>query len=162
MLSTSLRNHLCRLCDLLKEDVPFMLESHHQASTDKIKPAISEESTLRYVDTAKLPTLQTDASIKGLGASLIQVGQPIAYASKALSDAETRYASIERELLAVVFCVQRFHTYLFGRPFKVITDHKPLVMNLNKPLTSSFVCARFVHRLLLRKQHCSSPILTWS
>ena len=137
MLSTSLRNHLCRLCDLLKEDVPFMLESHHQASTDKIKPAISEESTLRYVDTAKLPTLQTDASIMGLGASLIQDGQPIAHASKALSDAETRYTCTEREFLAVVFSIQRFHTYLYGRPFKVITDHKPLVMILNKPLTSA-------------------------
>ena len=93
--------------------------------------------TLRYFDTAKTPTLQTDASIKGLGASLIQDDHPIAYASKALSDAETRYACIERELLAVVFGVQRFHTYLYGRPFKVITDHKPLVMILNKPLTSA-------------------------
>ena len=62
------------LRDLLKEDVPFMWETHHQASMDKIKAAVPEESTLRYFDTAKLPTLQTDASIKGLGASLIQDG----------------------------------------------------------------------------------------
>ena len=62
------------LRDLLKEDMPFMWESHHQASMDKIKEAISEESMLRYFDTAKLPTLQTDASLKGLGASLIQDG----------------------------------------------------------------------------------------
>jgi len=116
------------LRDLLpKEDVPFMWESHHQASMDRIKQAISKESTLRYVDTAKLPTLQTDASIKGLmlDASLTQDGQPIAYASKALSNTETRYACIERELLAVVFGVQRFHTYLFGRPLRssLTTNH---------------------------------------
>ena len=116
---------------------------------DKIKQAISEESTLRYFDTAKTPTLQTDASIKGLGASLIQDDHPIAYASKALSDAETRYACIERELLAVVFGVQRFHTYLYGRPFKVITDHKPLVMILNKPLTSA---PPRLQRMLLKLQ----------
>ena len=137
------------LRDLLKEDVPFIWESHHQASVDKIKQAISEESTLRYFDTAKTPTLQTDASIKGLGASLIQDDHPIAYASKALSDAETRYACIERELLAVVFGVQRFHTYLYGRPFKVITDHKPLVMILNKPLTSA---PPRLQRMLLKLQ----------
>ena len=96
--------------DLLKEDVPFLWESHHQAGMDKIKPAITEESTLRYFDAAKLPTLQTDASIKGLGASPIQDGQPITYAPKAISDAEARYAYIKRELPAVVFGVQKFHT----------------------------------------------------
>ena len=123
--------------DLLKEDVPFMRESHHQAGMDKINSAITQESTLRHYDTAKLPTLQTDASIKGLGASPIQDGQPITYAPKAISDAETPYAYIKRELLAVVFGVQKFHTYIYGRPFKVITDYKPLVMILNKPLTSA-------------------------
>ena len=137
------------LRDLLKDDVPFMWESHHQVSVEKIKEAISEKSTLRYFDTSKTPTLQTDASIKGLGASLIQDDQPIAYASKALSDAETRYACIERELLAVVFGVQRFHTYLFGRPFKVITDHKPLVMIMSKPLTSA---PPRLQRMLLKLQ----------
>ncbi|KAK7108980.1 hypothetical protein V1264_013102 [Littorina saxatilis] len=137
------------LRDLLKNDVPFIWESHHQASIEKIKEAISETSTLRYFDTSKTPTLQTDASIKGLGASLIQDQQPIAYASKSLSDAETRYACIERELMAVVFGVQRFHTYLFGRPFKVVTDHKPLVMILNKPLTSA---PPRLQRMLLKLQ----------
>ena len=65
----------------------------------------------------------------------MQEDQPVAYASKALSGAETHYACIEREFLAVVFGIQRFHTNLYGRPFKVITGHKTLVMILNKPLT---------------------------
>lgn len=137
------------LRDLLKKEVPFVWESHHQASVNAIKNSVSETSTLRYFDTTKTPTLQVDASIKGLGASLLQEGQPVAYASKALSDAETRYACIERELLAVVFGVQRFHTYLYGRPFKVITDHKPLVMILQKPLTSA---PPRLQRMLLKLQ----------
>ena len=75
---------------------------------------------------------QIYASLLGLGASLLQenesgVVHPVAYASKSLSGAEKRYACIERELLAIVFGTQRFHTYVYGRKFRVITDHLPLV-----------------------------------
>ena len=59
---------------------------------------------------------------------LIQDGKPIAFASKSLTGVESRYASIERELLAVVFACIRFNTYLQGRRFTVQSDHKPLEM----------------------------------
>ena len=85
--------------------------------------------------------LHCDASLRGIGAALLQpdnnIMKPIAFASKSLTPTEQRYACIERELLAIVFGVQRFHTYLFGRHFDVITDHRPLVMILNKPITSA-------------------------
>ena len=123
------------LRDLTKQDVPFMWEDHHQRCFDKLKQTVTDDSTLQYFDTSQTPVLQTDASLKGLGATLLQNGKPVAYASKSLSDTETRYACIERELLAIVFGMQRFHTYLYGRKFKVITDHKPLVMIRQKPLT---------------------------
>lgn len=64
--------------------------------------------------------------MKGLGATLLQEGRPVAFASKALTDEETRYANIERELLAVVYGCERFHTYLYGQSFTVESDHKPL------------------------------------
>lgn len=137
------------LRDLLKKDAAFIWEESHQACFEQLKAAITEKSTLRYFNTSKTPTLQVDASIKGLGASLLQDGEPIAYASKSLSDAETRYACIERELLAIVFGVQRFHTYLYGRPFHVITDHKPLVMIMEKPLTKA---PPRLQRMLLKLQ----------
>ena len=54
-------------------------------------------------------TLQSDASQTGLGAVLTQNGQPLAFASRALSDTETRYAQIEKELLSVVFGSEKFH-----------------------------------------------------
>ncbi|KAL8620857.1 hypothetical protein ACOMHN_047028 [Nucella lapillus] len=122
---------------LLKEDAAFLWEAHHEECFQKLKETISEGSTLQYFDTQTVPTLQVDASIKGLGASITQGGLPVAYASKSLSDTETRYACIEREMLAIVFGVQRFHTYLYGRKFKILTDHKPLVMILQKPLTQA-------------------------
>ena len=64
--------------------------------------------------------------MKGLGACLLQDNKPAAFASKALTSVEARYANIERELLAVVYGCERFHTYLYGRSFTVESDHKPL------------------------------------
>ena len=72
--------------------------------------------------------VQADASLGGLGTCLIQDGKPIAFASKSLTGAESHYANIERELLAVVFACIRFNTYLQGRRFTVQSDHKPLEM----------------------------------
>ena len=82
-------------------------------------------------------TVQVDASQRGLGACLLQEGEPIAYASKSLTDTETRYANIERELLAIVFACQQFNTYVLGRPFTVESDHKPLEMIHQKSLASA-------------------------
>ena len=60
-------------------------------------------------------TLQCDALQSGLGAAMMQNGQPVAYASRALTSAETRYAQIEKELLAVVFACDHFDAYIYGR-----------------------------------------------
>ena len=108
-------------------------------SFQKIKDLIAKSATkpLRYYDRRKPVTVQADASERGLGACLLQDGQPIAYASKSLTDTETRYANIERELLAIVFACQRFNTYVLGRPFTVESDHKPLEMIHQKSLASA-------------------------
>ena len=68
---------------------------------------------------------------------MLQEGQPIAFASKSLTDTETRYTNIERELLAIVFACQQFNTYVLGRPFTVESDHKPLEMIHQKSLASA-------------------------
>ena len=125
-LIQNLSNLTACLRDLVKKNNVFEWSSTHQAAFDAIKRLISDESTLAYYDPEKEITLQVDASTKGLGATLLQDGKPIAFASKALSDIETRYANIERELLAVVYGCERFHTYLFGRSFVAESDHKPL------------------------------------
>jgi hypothetical protein len=70
-------------------------------------------------------------------AALLQEDKPVALASRALTDAETRYAQIEKELLAVVFAFEKFNQYTYARTVEVETDHKPLVSIVKKSLKSA-------------------------
>ena len=114
------------LRELVKENSLFDWNSAHQQAFDAIKNAINAEAALSYYEPTKEDTLQVDASSTGLGAALLQDKKPIAFARKALMDTESRYANIERELLAVVYGCERFHTYLYGRNFIAESDHKSL------------------------------------
>ena len=105
---------------------------------------------LRYYNLEEEVTLQCDASQSGLGAALMQNGQPVAYASRALTSAETRYAQIEKELLAVVFACQRFDAYVYGRAnVNVESDHKPLKIIMRKTLDAA---PKRLQRMLLALQ----------
>ena len=84
-----------------------------------------------------------------LGAALLQRGQPIAYISRALTPTEQRYAQIEKECLAIVDALERFHQYTFGRNVLVHSDHKPLESILKKPLASAL---RHLQGMMIRLQ----------
>ncbi|KAK3739351.1 hypothetical protein RRG08_041671 [Elysia crispata] len=105
--------------------------------------------TLSYYDPKKATILEVDISMTGIGAALIQDGKPIAFASKSMTDTESRYANIERELLAVVFALERFHTYIYGKPVLVQSDHKPLENIQYKNLSKA---PPRLQRMLLRIQ----------
>ena len=121
------------LRDLLKKNVPFEMSEDHLHCFQKLKTAISAKSCVKYFDPTKPTTLEVDSSRKGLGAAILQDGQPVAFAPKALNLAQSNYPNIDRVMLAVVFGINRFHRYLYGRPFRVITDHKPLEMIARSP-----------------------------
>ena len=103
---------------------------------------------MQYYDVTKDNVLSVDASQNGLGAVLIQSGQPVAYASKALTETQKNYAQIEKEMLAIKFGCERFHQYILGKPTTVISDHKPLEGISKKPLSA----APPILRLLLAVQ----------
>ena len=82
--------------------------------------------------------LIVDASPVGLGAVLAQHdkhgnSKVVAYASRTLTDVESRYSQTEREALVVTWGCLHFHLYLYGRQFTVVTDHKPLVSIFGNP-----------------------------
>lgn len=118
--------------ELLKNNVTFKWLPHHDKCLQEIKKAIVNARALRTFDITKEITIETDASQFGLGSCLMQEGKPIAFASRSLSDSETRFAQIEKELLAVVFACQKFHYYIYGRKITVRSDHKPLVHIMKK------------------------------
>ena len=108
MLAVTLR-------ELVRQNSSFTWSATYQDVLDKIKESISDEITLTYFYAQKERVLQVDASSKGPGAVLLQDDKPAAFASKDLKDVESRYANIVREMLALVYCCERFHTFCLGQ-----------------------------------------------
>ena len=100
------------LWELLKKDADFTWNASYKAAFQWVKQAIISNTTLRYFNPLLPVTIQVNASQVGLGAALLQNDKPIAFTSKALTNAECRYANIEREMPATVFGVERFCTYI--------------------------------------------------
>ena len=102
---------------------------------NKTKEALADATLLTHPKPNAPTCLMTDASDTAVGAALQQfIGnswQPIAFFSKKLKPAETRYSTFDRELLAIYLSIKHFRHFLEGRPFHVLTDHKPLVYALN-------------------------------
>ena len=121
-----------------------------QAAFTKVKEALTSETVLRYYDVKKPITLTVYALMKGLGAALIQGGGVIAYASRALTPTEQRYAQIEKEALAIVFGCTKFHKMLYGKAdVTVESDHKPLETIWKKPIHAA---PMRIQRMLLKLQ----------
>lgn len=108
-------------------------------SFSKIKSLLVSAPILASPDFSKIFSIQCDASGYGVGGVLTQgVGEEecvVAYASRTLNKAERNYSATERELLAVIFCIQKFRPYIEGTHFKVITDHHSLIwlQNIKDP-----------------------------
>ena len=107
----------------------------HQEAFDKLKKMMTSTPVLRSYSLNEPIIISCDASQSGLGCVLLQNDKPVAYASKALTNAEYAYAQIEKELLAIVFAMKKFHSYIYGRTdVTVETDHLPLIRIFEKPL----------------------------
>ena len=121
-----------------------------------MKKALTTTPALSYYDVMKPVVIQCDASDSGLGAALLQNGLPVAYSSRALTSAETNYAQIEKQLLAIVFACEKFDQYVYGRDkVHVQSDYKPLEVIFKRPLVTA---PKRLQRMLLRLQRYSIEV----
>lgn len=118
------------LSNMLKKGAAFKWTRDAQHAFETLRESLCKEPILQYPDFEREFILTTDASDFAIGGVLSQgdVGQdlPIGYASRVLNPAEKNYSTIEKELLAIVYCANHFRPYLYGRTFVLVTDHQPL------------------------------------
>ena len=153
------------LRELLKKGSDPKWTDVHSLDFKRIIEALSSEGkVLKYYRPDLDLYIETDASGKGIGMALLQSENnecsslyPIAYGSKTLTSAETRYANIERELLGVVGALEKFHYFTFGWPVVILTDHKPLIAISKKALVNA---PPRLQRLLLRMNNYNI-VLQW-
>ena len=120
------------LVKLTRMNVRFNWGEDAKEAFQLLKAKLLSPPILGHPDLNKPFIVHTDSSSFAMGAVLSQKeesGQEkvLAYMSRKLKDAETRYSTTEQELLAVKYAVEKFHPYLYGKRFTIVTDHQPLV-----------------------------------
>ena len=119
------------LRSLLNKNCSWHWDLPQEESFSQLKSELTRPVILTHYDPSAEAKVSADASSFGLGAVLLQknanMWKPVAYASRAMSETERRYAQIEKEALAAVWACDKFYDYLLGRTFLIETDHKPLV-----------------------------------
>ena len=137
---------------LTRKGIPFQFGPHQRTAFNSLKESLANATTLAYYDKNAPTKVIADASPVGLGAVLIQEQHdglvPVCYASRSLTDCERRYSQTEKEALSLVWACERFHAFIYGRSFELLTDHKPLEAIYGP---RSKPCAR-VERWVLRLQ----------
>ena len=144
---------ICKpLQNLTSSRAAWIWNASYQAIYDKAKSFIKADACMKFHDQSKPLYPETDVSGVGLGPALLLtrdgatyqkdtalgniILQPIAFSSKSLISAEHRYINIEREVLAILHGLEKFHHYCFTRDVNVITDHKPLMVIFKKDIVT--------------------------
>ena len=123
---------LAPLYALLQKKQMWSWKQEQEEAFNHVKQLLQSSRVLVHFDPSLPLILECDASPYGVGAVLSHRmanndERPICFASRSLSDVERRYSQLDKEALALVFGVKKYHQYLYGRKFELKTDHKPLV-----------------------------------
>lgn len=119
------------LNDLLQKDKKWVWTEECSRAMDSAKRLLTTSNVLTHYNSSLPLKLTADASHYGLGAVISHIlpggeERPIAFTSRSLSSSEKNYSQIDKEALALIYGVRKFHNYLFGRKFTLVMDHKPL------------------------------------
>ena len=122
------------LRDLTRVNVEFIWTDVHESAFKSAKDLIASSTILQYYDVTLPVILQVDASDEAIGGVLLQNGKPVCFTSHPLDSTERNYAQIEKECLAIITCMIKWHQYLYGKKdILVYTDHQPLETIFRKP-----------------------------
>ena len=129
---------------LLKKDATYCWNDDCRKSLDVLKEKMASTPILVFPKWDIEFHVHVDALCIALGTVLMQEGaegmdHPIAFASRQLSKAEKNYSTTEREGLATVYALQKYHHYLLGGHFKMYTNHSALKYLVNKPVLGGFM-----------------------
>ena len=136
------------LNNLLRHDCKWKWTTECEKAFQQAKNLLVSSKVLAHYNPAQPIKLAAYASAYGVGAVISHVlpngnEKSIAFASRTLTPAERNYAQIEKEAFALIFGVKKFHQYLYGRKFTLVTDHKPLLAILGpKKAIPSLAAAR--------------------
>ena len=127
---------LAPLYQLLHKNAHWIWGTDQQSAFKQIKDQLKSDLVLIHYDPTNILTLSCDSSPYGVGAVLSHrsddnMERPITFASRTLSPTERRYAQLDKEGLAIIFGLKKFHHYLQGQHFVVYSDHKPLAYLFN-------------------------------
>ena len=130
------------LIALTRQNVRFSWDDDKQAAFDELKRLLTSSHVMAAPDMNRPYRLYTDACDYAIGGILVQesddgVEKVIQYVSHTLSNTQRKWATIEKEAYAVVFCIEKLRAYLFGSQFHVYTDHKPLLSLFTKALNNT-------------------------
>jgi len=137
------------LNQLLCKHARWQWSNNCEKAFNCLKTHLASEKVLVHYDISLPLQLACDASAYGVGAVISHVTEngdekPIAYSSRTLSKSERNYSQIEKEALSIIYGVKKFHQFLYGRKFTLITDHKPLLAILGpKSQLPTLAAARF-------------------
>jgi transposase InsO family protein len=124
------RSHvLAPLTALCSDSKKWVWGEEQRKAFTQVKQILSKEAILAFPDFSKEFVIYTDASKYQLGGVITQEGKPLAFYSRKLNDAQTRYTTTERELLSIVETLKEFRNILLGQQIVVYTDHKNLIYN---------------------------------
>ncbi len=110
-------------------NTPWHWDSINQIAFDNVKATIIKEVVLAYPDFLKPFVIYTDASTKQLGSVITQENRPIAFFSRKLSGAQSKYTVAKLELLAIAETLNEFNGMLWGQLLNVYTNHKNLTQD---------------------------------
>lgn len=138
----------------LKPTMECHWEETQKRSFEHFEQLVTNTPTLKLHEPL---TLSVDPSSEGIGAVILQDGQPAAYGSQALTDRQCRYVQTEKELLAIVYGCEIFNQYVHGKHIQVGSDHKLLESIFRKPLHQA---PMRLQKTLLRLQRYNLKVST--